>query len=89
MEEKFDVSLTLKAVGHQWYWEYQYALTDRDHGDLYFGFDSYMIADADVPFGGLRLLETDTTVLLPAYPLVGFTSCWCKNGCNSRPVKPG
>lgn len=67
MEEKFDVSLTLKAVGHQWYWEYQYALTDRDHGDLYFGFDSYMIADADVPFGGLRLLETDTTVLLPAY----------------------
>jgi cytochrome c oxidase subunit 2 len=67
MEEKYDTALTLKAVGHQWYWEYQYALTDSEGGDLYFGFDSYMIPDADLTHGGLRLLETDTTVVLPAY----------------------
>jgi len=67
MEEKFDVALTLKVVGHQWYWEYQYAFTDAVHGDVYFGFDSYMIPEGDLPTGGLRLLETDTTVVLPVY----------------------
>ncbi|RYX87807.1 cytochrome c oxidase subunit II [bacterium] len=67
MEEKFDVSLTVKAIGHQWYWEYQYALTDYKQGDLYFGFDSYMLSDADLEVGSLRLLETDTTALMPVY----------------------
>jgi len=60
MEEKFDPELTLKAVGHQWYWEYQYAA-----GAKLFRFDSYMKADPDLHLGQLRLLATDTTVLLP------------------------
>lgn len=67
MEEKADVSLTLKTVGHQWYWEYQYALTHTENTDQYFGFDSYMSADADLAVGGLRLLQTDTTAVLPVY----------------------
>jgi len=67
MEEKADVSLTLKAVGHQWYWEYQYALTHPGNTDQYFGFDSYMAADADLALGGFRLLQTDTTAVLPVY----------------------
>jgi cytochrome c oxidase subunit 2 len=51
--------LTVKAIGHQWYWSYEYP----DNGD--FTFDAYMVADADLEPGQLRLLTTDTRVVLP------------------------
>ncbi|MFN7039019.1 MAG: cytochrome c oxidase subunit II [Alphaproteobacteria bacterium] len=51
--------MTLKIVGHQWYWEYQYP----DHGN--FSFDSYMISDDKLQKGQLRLLEVDNRVILP------------------------
>lgn len=51
--------LTLKVVGHQWYWEYQYP----DNGG--FSFDSYIIDDAHLQPGQLRLLEVDNRVILP------------------------
>ena len=65
MEEKFDVALTLKVVGHQWYWEYQYAVGTKLLREVLFKFDSYMKADPDLEVGQLRLLATDTTALLP------------------------
>lgn len=58
--EKLDnPELTIKVVGHQWYWEYQYP----DNGG--FSFDSYMIPDKDLKPGQLRLLEVDNRVVLP------------------------
>jgi cytochrome c oxidase subunit 2 len=51
--------MTLKAVGHQWYWSYEYP----DNGN--FTFDAYMVADADLQEGQLRLLTTDNAVVLP------------------------
>tara|TARA_R110000787_G_scaffold6681_39_gene23185 strand:- start:1097 stop:1951 length:855 start_codon:yes stop_codon:yes gene_type:complete len=51
--------MTLKATGHQWYWSYEYP----DHGK--FTFDSIMVPDADIKPGQHRLLETDTTVVVP------------------------
>jgi cytochrome c oxidase subunit 2 len=54
-----DADLTIKAVGHQWYWSYEYP----DNGN--FAFDSYMVADADLKPDQLRLLTTDTAVVLP------------------------
>lgn len=50
--------LTIKAVGHQWYWSYEYP----DHN---ISFDSFMIEDKDLKPGQLRLLETDTHVIVP------------------------
>jgi len=58
MEKKFDPDITLKVVGHQWYWEYEYP----DHG---FSFDSYLIKDEDLKPGQLRLLEVDNRVIVP------------------------
>jgi cytochrome c oxidase subunit 2 len=52
--------MTLKAIGHQWYWSYEYP----DHGN--FTFDSLMIQDADIKEGQHRLLETDNRIVLPA-----------------------
>ena len=54
-----DPEMTIKAIGRQWYWSYEYP----DHGD--FTFDAYMIADEDLEPGQLRLLETDNRVVLP------------------------
>lgn len=51
--------LTLKAIGHQWYWSYQY----QDHGD--FMFDSLMVPTDQLKPGQRRLLEVDNRVVLP------------------------
>jgi len=51
--------MTLKIVGYQWYWQYQYP----DHGDI--TFDSYMIADENITAEQTRLLSTDAQVVLP------------------------
>ncbi len=51
--------MTLKIVGHQWYWSYEYP----DQGNI--GFDSYMVAEDDLAADQKRLLSTDTQVILP------------------------
>jgi cytochrome c oxidase subunit 2 len=52
--------LTIKAIGHQWYWSYEYP----DHG---VSFDSIMLTDQEAQSRGLpRLLETDNRVVVPA-----------------------
>jgi len=51
--------LTIKAIGHQWYWSYEYP----DNGN--FTFDANMIQTADLKPGQLRLLETDNEVVVP------------------------
>jgi cytochrome c oxidase subunit II len=54
-----EAELTIKAVGHQWYWSYEYP----DNGN--FAFDAYMVADGDLQPGQPRLLATDNSVVLP------------------------
>jgi len=54
-----DAEMTIKAIGRQWYWSYEYP----DHGD--FTFDAYMVADEDLEPGQPRLLQTDNAVVLP------------------------
>jgi cytochrome c oxidase subunit II len=59
MDRAANPELTLKAIGHQWYWSYEYP----DNGN--FTFDAYMIADQDLQAGQPRLLEVDNRVVLP------------------------
>lgn len=54
-----NTEMTLKIVGNQWYWNYEYP----DHGNI--KFDSYMIPDAEITDDQKRLLSTDTQVVLP------------------------
>jgi cytochrome c oxidase subunit 2 len=61
MDELIEPALTLKAIGHQWYWSYEYS--DYEEGDL--TFDSYMIPEEELGEGQLRLLEVDRRVWLP------------------------
>nr|YP_009178037.1 cytochrome c oxidase subunit II [Limanda aspera]YP_010949971.1 cytochrome c oxidase subunit II [Limanda sakhalinensis]AJW75328.1 cytochrome c oxidase subunit II [Limanda aspera]QHN51636.1 cytochrome c oxidase subunit II [Limanda limanda]WMI35875.1 cytochrome c oxidase subunit II [Limanda sakhalinensis] len=59
MDEINDPHLTIKALGHQWYWSYEYT----DYQDL--GFDSYMIPTQDLTPGQFRLLEADHRMVIP------------------------
>jgi cytochrome c oxidase subunit 2 len=75
MDEVIDPLLTLKIIGHQWYWNYEFInplewLMNKQNKTQAifsnFAFDSYMVAweDFSVP-GQLRLLETDNPIFLP------------------------
>nr|YP_002519462.1 cytochrome c oxidase subunit II [Scobinichthys granulatus]BAH10502.1 cytochrome c oxidase subunit II [Scobinichthys granulatus] len=59
MDEINDPHLTIKAMGHQWYWSYEYT----DYEDL--GFDSYMVPTQDLAPGHFRLLEADHRMVVP------------------------
>nr|QRH17125.1 cytochrome c oxidase subunit II [Harpiocephalus harpia] len=59
MDEINNPSLTIKTIGHQWYWSYEYT----DYEDLVF--DSYMIPTSELHPGQFRLLEVDNRIILP------------------------
>nr|AMM04561.1 cytochrome c oxidase subunit II [Nilssonia formosa] len=59
MDEINNPYLTIKAIGHQWYWTYEY--TDYENLE----FDSYMIPTQNLPKGYFRLLEVDHRMMVP------------------------
>lgn len=59
LDEINEPSITLKSIGHQWYWSYEYS----DFNDI--EFDSYIIPTNDLPLDGFRLLDVDNRVVLP------------------------
>nr|QZK21300.1 cytochrome c oxidase subunit II [Amitermes sp. ANIC 0034] len=59
MDEIHNPVMTLKAVGHQWYWSYEYS----DFTKL--EFDSYMLQQEDQQTDTFRLLDTDNRIVLP------------------------
>nr|DAZ91357.1 TPA_asm: COX2 [Pandorites podoceroides] len=63
LDDPSDPNLTIKAVGHQWYWSYEYS----DFSSI--EFDSYMIS-TDSLLSQPRLLETDNSVILPTHTQV-------------------
>jgi len=69
LDELSNPTLTLKVVGHQWYWSYEsfsYYNTKENYSTYNETFDSYMLSISDLnakkPF---RLLEVDNVVNLP------------------------
>nr|YP_010956461.1 cytochrome c oxidase subunit II [Priacanthus arenatus]WMY89554.1 cytochrome c oxidase subunit II [Priacanthus arenatus] len=59
MDEINSPHLTIKAIGHQWYWSYEYT----DYNAL--EFDSYMVPTQDLTPGQFRLLDTDHRMVIP------------------------
>lgn len=64
-----DTALTIKAIGHQWFWsfELEYPFLSEEFKLLFKRriFDSYMIIDNELLVGQLRNLEVDNALLLP------------------------
>ena len=55
--------LTVKIVGHQWYWSYEYP-------EQKIAFDSNITAEKDLPKGAPRLLEVDNPLVVPVGKVV-------------------
>uniref|UniRef100_A0AAU6QF58 Cytochrome c oxidase subunit 2 n=1 Tax=Gatzara jubilaea TaxID=3114391 RepID=A0AAU6QF58_9NEOP len=60
LDEVDNPSITLKAIGHQWYWSYEYS------DFLNVEFDSYMIPTNELSTNGFRLLDVDNRTTLPS-----------------------
>nr|YP_010292339.1 cytochrome c oxidase subunit II [Gonimbrasia tyrrhea]ULO26064.1 cytochrome c oxidase subunit II [Gonimbrasia tyrrhea] len=59
MDELNNPLITLKSIGHQWYWSYEYS----DFNNI--EFDSYMIPMNNLMLNNFRLLDVDNRIILP------------------------
>nr|QZZ18326.1 cytochrome c oxidase subunit II [Kaukania anser] len=59
IEESNNPLITIKSIGHQWFWSYEYSDFKKIE------FDSYMKPSSDLLMQEFRLLETDNRVILP------------------------
>nr|YP_010952789.1 cytochrome c oxidase subunit II [Tetraloides heterodactylus]WMQ53209.1 cytochrome c oxidase subunit 2 [Tetraloides heterodactylus] len=59
LDEVNNPTLTLKTIGHQWYWSYEYS------DFMHLEFDSYMVPSSELDTSGYRLLDVDNRTVLP------------------------
>nr|YP_009141032.1 cytochrome c oxidase subunit II [Adelphocoris nigritylus]AHL44257.1 cytochrome c oxidase subunit II [Adelphocoris nigritylus] len=59
MDEMNKPMMTIKAIGHQWYWSYEYS--DMKNIEM----ESYMKPTNELNMNEFRLLEVDNRVILP------------------------
>lgn len=59
LDEINNPSISLKTIGHQWYWSYEYS------DFLGIEFDSYIIPQNEINLDSFRLLDVDNRIILP------------------------
>nr|ALO70699.1 cytochrome c oxidase subunit 2 [Medon apicalis] len=59
LDETINPLITMKTIGHQWYWSYEYS----DFKNV--EFDSYMIPANELSISGFRLLDVDNRIAIP------------------------
>nr|AFI54827.1 cytochrome c oxidase subunit II [Erthesina fullo] len=59
IDEMNNPSITLKVIGHQWYWSYEYSDFSETE------FDSYMKPSNELKTNEIRLMEVDNRTILP------------------------
>nr|YP_009643718.1 cytochrome c oxidase subunit II [Labriocimbex sinicus]AYC21403.1 cytochrome c oxidase subunit II [Labriocimbex sinicus] len=59
MDEVSNPILTIKSIGHQWYWSYEYS----DFKNI--EFESYMNQKNNIKMNSFRLLDVDNNLILP------------------------
>nr|YP_003204918.1 cytochrome c oxidase subunit 2 [Millerozyma farinosa]CAY39288.1 cytochrome c oxidase, subunit 2 [Millerozyma farinosa] len=64
-------AMTIKVMGLQWYWKYEYSDFVSDTGET-IEFESYVIPDDMTEEGQLRLLDTDASMVVPVDTHVRF-----------------
>jgi cytochrome c oxidase subunit 2 len=87
MDAPINPEITIKIIGHQWYWSYEYTDSvldfygrtiktfvskDSSLEFLNISKDSYMIATSDLAYGELRLLEVDNALYVPVFTKIRF-----------------
>lgn len=67
MDDIGNPQITLKAIGHQWYWSYEYTDDTKNFEEVEkMCYDSYMKPTDELQPGELRLLTVDAPVVLPS-----------------------
>lgn len=59
LDEISNPLITIKTIGHQWYWSYEYS----DFKNI--EFDSYIIPLKELHFYNFRLLDVDNRIVIP------------------------
>lgn len=59
LDEVYKPSITLKTIGHQWYWSYEYS------DFLNLEFDSYITPSSERENFNFRLLDVDNRTIIP------------------------
>jgi len=65
LDESIDSSLTLKVIGHQWYWRYEYSDIWSISNNTILEFDSYIIPSNELENRIFRLLDVDNRTIIP------------------------
>jgi len=71
MDDLISAEFSLKVIGHQWYWSYEYGDLAENPAEPFsstnrsVALDAYMVPEEDLVKGAFRLLETDRRVYLP------------------------
>lgn len=64
MDEIISPTITIKTIGHQWYWSYEYSDYQNNDGNA-INYESYMVPEEDLILGQFRLLEVDNSMIIP------------------------
>ena len=67
LDESVDSSLTLKTIGHQWYWRYEYSDFWSIARETNLEFDAYMIPTDELRDSIFRLLDVDNRTVIPVH----------------------
>nr|YP_010040991.1 cytochrome c oxidase subunit II [Eclipophleps carinata]QOZ41925.1 cytochrome c oxidase subunit 2 [Eclipophleps carinata] len=59
LDDSMDTMITIKTIGRQWYWSYEYS----DFMNI--EFDTYMMKESDLKINSFRLLDVDNRTILP------------------------
>lgn len=76
-ETDINPCITIKVIGHQWYWSYESTSANliKDTNEivyLNYNFESVIVSEADLIKGRRRLLETDTSLVIPYNVVLRF-----------------
>uniref|UniRef100_A0AAT9FEX0 Cytochrome c oxidase subunit 2 n=1 Tax=Haemaphysalis megaspinosa TaxID=1155002 RepID=A0AAT9FEX0_9ACAR len=64
-DELFNSQMSIKIIGHQWYWSYEYSDFNKE-------FDSFMIPEQEMMSNSFRLLDTDNNLVIPFNTTIKF-----------------
>lgn len=70
-DEVISPAMTIKAIGLQWYWKYEYSDFINDNGETV-EYESYLIPEDMLEEGQLRMLDTDTSIVCPVDTHIRF-----------------
>nr|AAD32614.1 cytochrome c oxidase subunit 2 [Pachysolen tannophilus] len=70
-DEVISPAMTMKAMGLQWYWKYEYSDFINDDGEI-IEFESYIMPEDLLEDGQLRMLDVDASMVVPVDTHIRF-----------------